>query len=71
MKVFRSKISAALEGVGFLNAAVRTATDSLIPGWSSYGLDVDPDGTIYKPDSLYMEMIKPIAIDGCETGRNT
>jgi SAM-dependent methyltransferase len=55
----RYSLSTALHGAGFRDAMARTATDSLLPAWSSYGLDADRDGTIYKPDSLYMEAIKP------------
>jgi predicted SAM-dependent methyltransferase len=34
-------------------------TESHIRGWSDYHLDTEPNGTLYKPDSLYMEAIKP------------
>jgi len=67
----RYSLSTALEGVGFRNATARTATNSLIPAWSSYNLDVDPVGTIYKPDSLYMEAVKPVTSDSRAVGRNT
>jgi len=34
-------------------------TASPIPDWSSFRLDVSPDGAIVKPDSLFKEAIKP------------
>jgi SAM-dependent methyltransferase len=46
-----------LEEQGF-NLAVRTtANESYVKGWTSFNLDTEPDGSIYKPDSLYMEAI--------------
>jgi predicted SAM-dependent methyltransferase len=35
-----------------------TAAESLVPGWKDFNLDTEPDGTVYKPDSLYMEASK-------------
>jgi SAM-dependent methyltransferase len=43
---------------GFFEARQCTATLSRIPNWTAYGLDSEPDGTTYKPDSLFMEAIK-------------
>ena len=34
------------------------ANQSRIPGWVAYNLDTEPDGAVYKPDSLYMEAVK-------------
>lgn len=46
-----------LEEQGF-NLAVRTtANESYVKEWTSFNLDTEPDGSIYKPDSLYMEAI--------------
>ena len=36
----------------------RTARESAVLGWSAFNLDTEPDGTVYKPDSLFMEGIK-------------
>lgn len=36
----------------------RTASESYIPSWIEFNLDTEPDGTVYKPDSLFMEAIK-------------
>jgi hypothetical protein len=35
------------------------ADESYITNWTSFNLDTEPDGSIYKPDSLYMEAVKP------------
>jgi predicted SAM-dependent methyltransferase len=43
---------------GFFNAREFQAGESLIPGWKDFHLDTEPDGTVYKPDSLYMEAQK-------------
>jgi len=43
---------------GFKNVEVRSATESYIPAWGSFNLDTEPDGSVYKPDSLFIEAIK-------------
>lgn len=43
---------------GFRSVAVRSATESYIPDWSRQNLDTEPDGSVYKPDSLFIEAIK-------------
>jgi predicted SAM-dependent methyltransferase len=50
-----------LEQCGLENIVKRTAVDSYIPDWVSFNLDIELDGTVYKPDSLFMEAIKPPA----------
>jgi hypothetical protein len=37
----------------------RSATESYLQDWVKWNLDTETDGTIYKPDSLYMEGKKP------------
>jgi SAM-dependent methyltransferase len=44
---------------GFSSPAVVTAGESRIPGWPTYNLDTLSDGTVVKPDSLFMESTKP------------
>jgi predicted SAM-dependent methyltransferase len=44
---------------GLENIIQHTATESYLPQWSSFNLDTESDGKIYKPDSLFMEGIKP------------
>ena len=48
----------ALRAAGFRDCSVFNASESHIPNWSSHNLDTEPDGTIYKPDSLYVEGVK-------------
>jgi SAM-dependent methyltransferase len=55
----RYSLGRLLETCGFLNARVVGAVESDIPGWTTFHLDTDPDGTIAKPDSLFMEARKP------------
>jgi len=40
------------------NITQRLSAESYIPDWASFNLDTEPDGTVYKPDSLYIEAIK-------------
>jgi predicted SAM-dependent methyltransferase len=54
----RYSLARALSSAGFRNPQVVSATQSQIADWPSYNLDTEPDGTIYKPDSLYLEAIK-------------
>lgn len=46
-----------LEENGFSSVVRTTAVTSYIEGWANFNLDTEPDGSIYKPDSLYMEAI--------------
>jgi predicted SAM-dependent methyltransferase len=55
----RYSLSTLLAEAGFSQIVQRTATESYIPDWSSFNLDTESDGSIYKPDSLFMEAIKP------------
>lgn len=48
-----------LDGAGAQDIVQRTAFDSYIPEWASYNLDTEPDGSVYKPDSIFMEGRKP------------
>jgi SAM-dependent methyltransferase len=47
-----------LSELGFRDARAVAATESQIPGWTQFNLDTEPDGTIYKPYSLYVEARK-------------
>jgi hypothetical protein len=47
-----------LESLGFTNVRALQAGVSGIPNFSSYSLEI-VDGAVIKPDSLYMEAIKP------------
>ncbi|MDB6053064.1 MAG: glycosyl transferase group 1 [Verrucomicrobiales bacterium] len=55
----RVSLKSLLETVGFHNAHRCQAGESQIANFNSYQLDLNPDGTIRKPDSLFMEAIKP------------
>lgn len=53
-------LSGLLKKCGLQEITKRTAHESCIPEWTSFNLDTEPDGSVYKPDSLYMESIKPV-----------
>ncbi len=55
----RYSLKRLLEQCGFVDIVQRTATDSYIADWASFNLDTEPDGSTYKPDSLFMEARKP------------
>lgn len=44
---------------GFCNVTIQSAARSTVPDWSSFHLDVLSDGLVIKPDSLFLEAIKP------------
>jgi hypothetical protein len=44
---------------GFFNPVQKSADDSLIPGFKQFHLDTLKDGTVRKPDSFFMEAVKP------------
>ena len=52
-------LGALLTDCGFIKVITRNAKESYLPEWQSYTLDTEPDGSTYKPDSLFMEAIKP------------
>jgi predicted SAM-dependent methyltransferase len=54
----RYSLSKLLFEVGFSNPEVKDAFTSKIPNWNNYELETK-NGIIYKPDSLFMEAIKP------------
>jgi ubiquinone/menaquinone biosynthesis C-methylase UbiE len=55
----RFSLQLLLEKSGFINIKLQSATASYMSNWSSYNLDTEPDGSVCKPDSLFMEAIKP------------
>lgn len=55
----RYSLSVLVKNCGFTDVVRRTASESYIPSWDSFNLDTEPDGKIYKPDSLFIEAIKP------------
>ena len=54
----RYSLAKLLTRAGFVDPKAVGPTESRIPGWGDLHLDVETDGTVYKPDSLYMEAIK-------------
>jgi SAM-dependent methyltransferase len=55
----RHTLVVLLESVGFSAVKVERADTSRIPGWNEYRLDTEPDGRVYKPESLFVEASKP------------
>jgi len=55
----RYSLAQLLLAAGFQDPVIQTASRSLIPNWSDFSLDTLPDGTIVKPDSLFIEGTKP------------
>jgi SAM-dependent methyltransferase len=55
----RYSLAILLQNCGLQKIVCRTATESYITGWSEMHLDTEPDGSTYKPDSLFIEAIKP------------
>jgi predicted SAM-dependent methyltransferase len=57
----RFSLARELIAAGFSEPTVRSASESGIPEWNRYCLDVQSNGAINKPDLLFMEAIKPNA----------
>jgi SAM-dependent methyltransferase len=55
----RYSLARLLHESGFPNAQRCAATESRVLNWEKYFLDNELDGTTYKPDSMYMEAVKP------------
>jgi predicted SAM-dependent methyltransferase len=51
----RYSLGRLLEAAGFKSPRTVGPAESVIPGWLRFGLDTETDGSVYKPDSLYME----------------
>jgi SAM-dependent methyltransferase len=52
-------LSDVLKQGGFTDTVRCAANQSALPGWVNEHLDTEPDGTVYKPTSLFMEARKP------------
>lgn len=50
-------LSRLLRRCGFYNVCKVDAVTSALENFSSYNLDTNADGSVYKPDSLYMEAL--------------
>lgn len=55
----RLSLGRLLAAAGFVDVAVVAANASAIPEFVAYHLDTEPDGSVRKPDSLFMEARKP------------
>ncbi|HEY3104436.1 MAG TPA: methyltransferase domain-containing protein [Pyrinomonadaceae bacterium] len=51
----RYSLARTLAETGFHGIEIVRPDESRIPDWSSYHLDTEPDGSVCKPDSLFME----------------
>lgn len=49
-----------LRACGFREIQRCAASESRVANWRSYNLDTEADGSVYKPDSLYMEGVKGV-----------
>lgn len=56
----RYSLRCLLKEAGFVEITQCRADVSSIPNFNSYLLDIEKDGTVRKPDSLFMEAVKPI-----------
>ena len=55
----RYSLAQILEQAGFVAPKRIGPSESSIPGWPAFNFDTEPDGRTYKPDSLYMEAVRP------------
>jgi predicted SAM-dependent methyltransferase len=55
----RFSLGRALRQAGFTQVAEVSANTSAIPGFAGYCLDTDAQGRVRKPDSLFMEGLRP------------
>jgi hypothetical protein len=51
----KHSLKALLSETGFKDIRVQDAHTSEIQGWNQFHLDINQDGSVYKPESLYME----------------
>ena len=54
----RHSLGQLLLQAGFRNVERQSAVTSLIAGWTEFQLDSNTDGSVYKPESLFMEGMK-------------
>jgi len=55
----RWSLACLLKQADFLRPEVRQAEESAIPEFARYGLEKDEEGRVRKPDSLFMEALRP------------
>jgi predicted SAM-dependent methyltransferase len=54
----RFSLGKLLNETGFNNVKICSADESSIPNFNNYMLDIEKDGSVRKPDSLFMEAVK-------------
>lgn len=59
----RFSLARELVAADFREPTICSASQSSIPDWERFHLDTQPDGTVNKPDLLFMEAIKPHRYD--------
>ncbi|MDQ7834342.1 MAG: hypothetical protein RDU24_03075 [Humidesulfovibrio sp.] len=57
----RLSLGRLLGAAGFAGVCVCAAHESAIPDFARHHLDVTLDGRVRKPDSLFMEGVRPLA----------
>jgi predicted SAM-dependent methyltransferase len=57
----RFSLARLMLATGFVEPLQQTATSSRIPDWNTFNLDTTTEGVVVKPDSLFMEALKPFA----------
>ncbi len=55
----RHSLARLMSDAGLIESRKRTATDSAILGWADHCLDTEPDGSVFHPDSIFMEATRP------------
>jgi predicted SAM-dependent methyltransferase len=55
----RHLLSDLLRETGFAEPSMQSATTSRIANWSAFELDAGADGAPFKPDSMYIEAVRP------------
>jgi hypothetical protein len=56
----RYSLGVLLSKCGLEKIVQRNPRESYIPDWTKFNLDTEKDGTVYHPDSLFVEAIKPL-----------
>jgi predicted SAM-dependent methyltransferase len=55
----RYSITKLLKSAGFEEITITTAQNSRVPKWTSFNLDTTSEGKVRKPDSMFIEALKP------------
>lgn len=55
----RHSLARLLSDAGLSKPRKLSATESTLPSWSDHNLDTEPDGSVFHPDSIFMEATKP------------